>query len=67
MALKAAIHYKAAVLLLLIRCLLLFQLGGFCVVPFFVMYCLISFLVLQSSVLGRESWLLYFVCLPGIL
>ena len=26
----------------------------------------VSILVLQSSRWGRESWLLFFVCLPGV-
>ena len=38
-----------------------------CVGPCFVMHYLVSFLVLQSFWQGRESWLLYFNCLPGFL
>ena len=36
-------------------------------VSFFVAQCVAAYLVLHSSWLGRESWLLYFVCLPGVL
>ena len=32
----------------------------------FVVHYLVSILVLQSSRWGRESWLLCFVCLPGV-
>ena len=60
-------HSKAAVLLLLIRCWLLLPLWGSVFVPCFVVNCFVSFLVLQSSWWGLESWLLYCVCLPGIL
>ena len=45
---SAAVLFKAVVLLLLIHCLLLLQL--FC-------YTFLSFLVLQSSCWGRDSWL----------
>ena len=34
---------------------------------FHVLMHIVSFLVLQSSWWGRESWLLYFVCLPDVL
>ena len=34
--------------------------------PCFVMQHLVSFLVLQSPYRGRESWLLYFNCLPDV-
>ena len=53
---------KAEVLFLLI-CGLLLPLWGFVFVPNFVVHCFVSFLVLQSSRLGREGWLLYFVFL----
>ena len=36
-------------------------------VLFNVMHYFVSFLVLQSSWRGRESWLLYFNCLPDVL
>ena len=35
--------------------------------PCFVLLYLVSFLVLQSYLYGRERWLLYFNCLPGAL
>ena len=40
---KAAVHYKAVVLLLLIHCLLSHCSWGFCVSSFFVKQCLVSF------------------------
>ena len=55
MHLSPAIHSKVVVLLLLIHCFLCFVLRYF-----------VSILVLQSSRWGRESWLLCFVCLPGV-
>ena len=60
---------KAVVLFLLIHCLLLLPLlvGVLCLVLGFVMQYLVSFLVLQSSYWGRESWLLYFFCLTDVL
>ena len=50
---------KAVVPLLLIHCFMFLTLFR-CAV-------LVSSLVLKSSLRGRESWLLYFVCLPGVL
>ena len=44
-------------------CWLLLPLWGSVFVPCFVVHCYVSFLVLQSSWWGRESWLLYFVFL----
>ena len=40
---------------------------GFVFCPSFVMHYLLSFLVLQSSSRERESWFLYFNCLPDAL
>ena len=59
----AAVGSKAVVLLLLI----VTPIVGFCncFMFFFVCY-FVSILVLQSSRQGRESWLLCFVCLPGV-
>ena len=54
------------VLLLLIRCWLLLPLWDSVIVLCFVVRYFMSILVLQSSWWGRESWLLYFVCLPGV-
>ena len=56
---------KAAVMLLLIICLLLLPLfcGGFLFGPCFVVQYLVSFLVFQSHFWGRASWMLYFNCL----
>ena len=48
-------------------CLLLLPLWGSVFFPCFVVQCSVSFLVLQSYCWGRESWLLYFVCLYGVL
>ena len=42
-------HSNAAVLLLLIRCLLVLLLWGSLFVPCFLVHCYVSFLVLQSS------------------
>ena len=39
--------------------------NGFYVLCFVVRY-FMSILVLQSSWWGRESWLLYLICLPGV-
>ena len=36
-------------------------------VSYYIVHCFVSFLVLQSSWRGNESWLLYFVWLPGAL
>ena len=52
-------HSKAAVLLLLIRCWLLLPLWGSVFVPCLFVHCYVSFLVLQSSWWGKESWLLF--------
>ena len=41
--------------------------GGFCVCLCFVVHYFVSFLVLQSSLTVRESWLLCFYCLTGVL
>ena len=64
----AAVHSKVVVLFLLIDCWLLLQLcdsGMF--LCFVVRYFMpMSKLVLQSSWLKRESWLLCFNCLPGV-
>ena len=62
----AAVRSKALVLLLLIRCLLLLPLWDSVIVLCFVVRYFVSILVLQSSRWGRESWLLCFVCLPGV-
>ena len=55
------------VLLLLTFCLLLLPLWESVIVLCFVVRYFMSILVLQSSSLGRESWLLCLVCLPGVL
>ena len=65
--LLTTVHSKVVVLLLLIYCQLLLPLWGSVFVPCFVVHCFVSFLVLQSSWWGRESWLLYLVGLPGAL
>ena len=62
---KAAVRSKAVVLLLTC-CLLLLPLWETVIVLCFVVRYFMSILVLQSSWLGRESWLLCFVCLPGV-
>ena len=41
--------------------------GEFCNCSMFCCALLFVILVLQSSRWGRESWLLCFVCLPGVL
>ena len=61
----AAVSSKAVVLLL-IRCWLLLPLWDSVIVLCFVVRYFVSILVLQSSGWGRESWLLYFVCLPSV-
>ena len=65
---RAAVRSKAAVLLLLIRCLLLYVLPSWDSVFFicFVVRYFVSIIVLQSSWWGRESLLLCLVCLPGV-
>ena len=62
----AAVRLKAVVLLLLIRCWLLLPLWEYVIVLCFVVRYFASILVLQSSWWRRESWLLCFVCLPGV-
>ena len=63
--------YLAVALLLLIHCLMLLPLfvGTVCFILVLIMHYshVVSFLVLQSSWRGRESWLLDFNCLPGVL
>ena len=53
-------------MLLLTFCLLLLPLWESVIVLCFVARCFVSLLVLQSSWLGRESWLLGLICLPGV-
>ena len=62
----ASVHSKAVVLVLLICCWLLLPLWGSVIAICFVVRYFVSILVLQSSRWGRESWLLCFVCLPGV-
>ena len=62
----AAVCSKAEVLLLLTFCLLLLPLWESVNVLCFVVRNFMSILVLQSSWWGRESWLLYWICLPGV-
>ena len=62
----AAVCSKAAVQLLLISCWLLLPSWCNVSVPCFVVHCFVSFLASQSSRWGRQSWLLYFVCLSVI-
>ena len=62
----AAVRSKAVVLLL-IRCWLFPPLWDSGIVLCFVVLYFVSILVLQSSWWGRESWLLCFVCPPGVL
>ena len=62
----AGVRSKAVVLLLLIRCWLLLPLWDSVIVLCTVVRYFVSVLVLQSSRWGRERWLLYFVCLPGV-
>ena len=58
---SAAVHSKAVVLLLLfIVALAPIVCGGFVLGSCFVVQYFVSFLVLQLSHCGRESWLLYF-------
>ena len=58
---------KAVVLLSMIRCWLLLPLWDSVIVLCFVVRHFVSILDLQLSWWGRESWLLCFVCLPGVL
>ena len=62
----AVVRSKAVVLLLLTFCLLLLPLWESVIVLCFVVRYFMSILVLQSSWWGRESWLLYLICLPGV-
>ena len=65
---QAAVRSKAVVLLLLLTfCLLLLPFWESVVVLCFVERYFMPILVLQSSLWGRESWLLCLVCLPGVL
>ena len=64
---QAAVRSKAVVLLLLMTFgLVLLQLWKFVIVICFVVRYFMSSLVLQSSLWGRESWLLRLICLPGV-
>ena len=63
----AAVRSKVVVLLLMILCWLLLPLWDSAIILCFVMRYFVSILVLQSSRLGRERWLLCFFCLPGVL
>ena len=60
------VRSKVVILLLLTCCLLLLPLWDSVIVLCFVVRYFMSLLVLQSSWWGRESWLLCFVCLPGV-
>ena len=62
----AAVRSKVVVLLLLTCFLLLLPLWESVIVLCFVVCYFVSILVLQSSRWVRESWLLCFVCLPGV-
>ena len=62
----ATVRSKAMVLLLLIQCWLLLPLWDSVIVLCFAVRYFMSILVLQSSWWWRESWLLYFDCLPGV-
>ena len=63
----AAVRSKAVVLLPFVDSLLsVTPIVGFCNFLCFVVRYFVSILVLQSFRLGRESWLLCFVCLPGV-
>ena len=63
----AAVRSEVVVRLLLILCGLLLRLWDSVIILCFVVHYFVSILVFQSSGLGRESWLLCFVCLPGVL
>ena len=58
----ATVRSKAVVLLLLI----VTPIVGFVIVLCFALRNFVSVIVLQSSRWGRQSWLLCFVCLPGV-
>ena len=62
----ADVRSKAVVLFLLIRGWLLLPLWDSVIVLCIVVRYFVSILVLQSSRWGRKSWLLCFVCLPGV-
>ena len=62
---SAANHSKTMVLSLFIVAPIVC--GSFMLGPCFVMQCLVSFLVLQSSCQEREGWLLYFYCLLDVI
>ena len=61
-----AVRSMALVLLLLIRCWVLLPLWDSVIVLCFAVRYFVSIQVLQSSRWGRESWLLCFICLPGV-
>ena len=63
----AVVRSKAVVLLLLIRCWLLLPVWDSVIVLCFIVRYFVSILVFQSSPWGKESWLLCFVCLSGVL
>ena len=63
---KAAVRFKAVVLLLLTFCLLLLPLWESVIVLCFVVRYFMPLLVLKSSWRGRESWLLCLICLPRV-
>ena len=64
---KAAVRSKAVVLLLLTCCFLLLPLWASVIVLCFVVRYFMSILYSFAIILmGRESWLLYLVCLPGV-
>ena len=63
---KAAARSKAVVLLLFTFYLLLLLLSESVIVLRFVVRYFMSNLVLQSSMWGRENWLLRLICLPGV-
>ena len=62
----AAVCSKAMVLLLFNHFLMLLPFWDSVIVLCFVVRYFVSILVLQSSRWGRESWLLCFVCIPGV-
>ena len=62
----AAVRSKVVVLLLLTFCLLLLPLWEYVIVLCFVVRYILSILVLQSSLWGRDSRLICLVCLLGV-
>ena len=62
----AVVRSKAVIMLLLIRCCLLFPLWDSVIVLCVAVRYFVSILVLQSSRWDRESGLLRFVCLPDV-